>query len=68
MLYVPWRNDTSDTNSINYKSMYVSHANLITENREFFESRDQSSINEAINILEDLDTDELNFTLLLLRK
>ena len=60
MLYVPWRNDTNDTDSIDYKSMYASATNLITQNRELFESRDQSSIDEAINILEDLDPDELN--------
>ena len=61
MLFVPWRNDTNDTDSIDYKSMYASHVNLITQNRELFESRDQSSIDEAINILEDLDPDEINF-------
>ena len=41
--------------------MYATHLNLITQNRELFESRDQSSIDDAINILEDLDPDELNF-------
>ena len=41
--------------------MYATHLNLITQNRELFESRDQSSIDETINILEDLDPDELNF-------
>ena len=53
MLFVPWRTDTSDTDNIYYKSMYP-HLNLITQIRELFESRDQSSIDEAINILEDL--------------
>ena len=61
MLFAPWRIDTSDTENIDYKSMYATHHNLITQNRELFESRDQSSIDEAINILEDLDPDELNF-------
>ena len=61
MLFVPWRNDTNDTDSIDYKSMYASRVNLINQNRELFESRDQSSIDEAINILEDLDPDEINF-------
>ena len=61
MLFVPWRIDTNDTDTIDYKSMYASHVNLITQNRELFESRDQSSIDEAINILEDLDPDEINF-------
>ena len=61
MLFVPWRNDTSDTNNIDYKSMYSSHVNLTTDNRELFESRDQSSIDEDINILEHLDPDEINF-------
>ena len=61
MLFVPWRNDTNDTDTIDYKSMYSSRVNLITQNRELFESRDQSSIDEAINILEDLDPDEINF-------
>ena len=61
MLFVQWRNDTNDTDTIDYKSTYSSHANLITQNRELFESRDQSSIDEAINILEDLDPDEINF-------
>ena len=58
MLFVPWRTDSSDTDNIYYKSMYATHLNL---NRELFESRNQSSIDEAINILEDLDPDELNF-------
>ena len=61
MLFVPWRNDTNDPDTIDYKSTYSSHVNLITQNRELFESRDQSSIDEAINILEDLDPDEINF-------
>ena len=61
MLFVPWRTDSSDTDNINLKSMYATHLNLITQNRELFESRDQSSIDQAINILEDLDPDELNF-------
>ena len=61
MLFAPWRTETSDTDTIDYKSMYATHLNLITQNRELFESRDQSSIDEAINILEDLDPDELNF-------
>ena len=61
MLFVAWRNDTNDTDTIDYKSMYASRVNLITQNRELFESRDQPSIDEAINILEDLDPDELNF-------
>ena len=61
MLFAPWRNDTNDTDNIDYKSMYSSHVNLITQNRELCESRDQSSINEAINILEELDPDEINF-------
>ena len=55
MLFVPWRTDSSDTDNIDFKSMYA------TQNRELFESRDQSSIDEAINILEDLDPDVLNF-------
>ena len=59
MLFVAWRNDTNDTDNIDYKSMYASHVNLITQNRELFESRDQSSNDEAINILEDLDPDEI---------
>ena len=61
MLFVPWRVDSSDTDNIDYKCMYATHLNLITQNRELFESRDQSSIDEVINILEDLDPDELNF-------
>ena len=61
MLFVPWRADTSDTDNIDFKSMYATHLKLISQNRELFESRDQSSIDEAINILEDLDPDELNF-------
>ena len=61
MLFVPWRTETSDTDTIDYKSMYATHLNLITQNRELFESRDQSSIDDAINILEDLDPDELSF-------
>ena len=61
MLFVPWRTETCDTDNIDYKCMYATHLNLITQNRELFESRDRSSIDEAINILEDLDPDELNF-------
>ena len=63
MLFVPWKTDSSDTDNIDFKSMYYSNLNLISQNMELFESRDQSSIDEAINILEDLDMDpdELNF-------
>ena len=61
ILFVPWRIDSSDTDNINFKSMYATHLNLISQNSELFESRDQSSIDDAINILEDLDPDELNF-------
>ena len=61
MLYLPWRNDTNDTDGIDYKSVYASNLDLITQNRQLFEGRDQSSIDEAINILEELDPDELNF-------
>ena len=61
MLFVPWRIDTNDTNSIDYKFMYASHVYLITQNRELFECRNQSSIDVAINILKDLDPDEINF-------
>ena len=61
MLFVPWRVDSSDTDNINFKSMYATHLNKITQNRELFENRDQSAIDEAIKILEDLDPDELNF-------
>ena len=61
MLFAPWRTETCDTDNIDYKCMYATHLNLITQNRDLFESRDQSSIDEAINILEDLDPDELNF-------
>ena len=60
MLYVQWRNDTNERDGIDYKSVYASNLGLITQNRQLFESRDQSSIDEAINILE-LDPDELNF-------
>ena len=60
MLFAPRRNDTNDTDSIDYKSMYVSHVNLITQNRELFESRDQSSIDEAIGSKSE-DPDEINF-------
>ena len=61
MLFVPWRVYSSDTDNIDFNSMYATHLNLITQNRELYQSRDQSSIDEAINILEDLDPDELNF-------
>ena len=56
-----WRTDTNDADTIDYKSTYSSRIDLISQNRELFESRDQSSIDEAINILEDLDPDEINF-------
>ena len=61
MLFVQWRTDTSDTDNIDYQSMYATHLDQITHNRELFESKDQSSIDEAMNILEDLEPDELNF-------
>ena len=66
MLFVPWRTDSSDTDNIDFKSMYATHLNLITQNRQLFESRDQSSIDEAINILEVLDL--MSSTLMGLRK
>ena len=61
MLFVLWRTDANDTDTIYYKSTYASRVNLIKQKAELFESRDQSSIDEAINILEDLDPDEINF-------
>ena len=61
MLYIPWRNDRNDTNNNEYMFMYASNLNLTIQNRQLFDSRDQSSIQEAINTLEDLDTDDLNF-------
>ena len=60
MLFVQLRNDTNDTDTIDYKSTYACRVNLITLNKELFECRDQSSIEEAINILEDLNPDEIN--------
>ena len=57
MLFVPWRNDTNDTDNIDYMSMYASYSNLVIQNMKLFESRDQSSIDEAIDIFEDLDPD-----------
>ena len=53
--------DTVGTDTIDYKSMYASRLNLITQNRELFESRDKYSIDEVIIILEDLNPEEINF-------
>ena len=41
--------------------IYYSNANLIAQNRSNFESTYQTSIDQAMNVLEDLDHDELNF-------
>ena len=41
--------------------MYATHLYLITQNRELFEIRNQSSIDEVIHILEDFYPGELNF-------
>ena len=48
MLCVHWRNDINDTDTIDYNSTYACRVNLNTLNRELFECRDQSSIEEAI--------------------
>ena len=60
MLYVPWRVEI-DSETVDYKCMYDSNLALIIENRSLFESRDQSSIDEAIDILEDMDPDDINY-------
>ena len=60
MLYVPWMAEI-DSETADYERMYDSNLALITENRSLFECRDQSSIDGAINFLEDMDPDDLNF-------
>ena len=61
MLYLPWTEEYTDSDNINFKCIYESNVNLIMQNRSNFESIDQSSIVQAMNVLEDIDTDELNF-------
>ena len=51
----------TDSDNIDFRCIYDSNANLISQNRSNFESTDQTSIDQAINVLEDLDPDELNF-------
>ena len=48
--------------------MCDSNLAIVTENRSLFESRDNSSIDEAIIFLEEMDPDDLNFDGLAIEK
>ena len=61
MLYVPWTEEYTYSDNIDFRCIYESNAKLILQNRSYFESTDQTSIDQAMNVLEDLDPDELNF-------
>ena len=62
MLYVPWTEEyTTKSDSIDFRCVYESNANLIMQNRSNYESTDQTSIDQAMNVLEDLDPDDFNF-------
>ena len=61
MLYVPWTEEYTYSDNIDFRCIYVSNAKLILQNRSYFESTDQTSIDQAMNVLEDLDPDEINF-------
>ena len=61
MLYLPWRNEYIDSDNIDFRCVYETNVDLIKLNRSCYESSDQASIDEAINVLEDVDPDQLNF-------
>ena len=61
MLYPPWRNEYIESDNIDFRCVYETNINLIKQNRSCYESSDQASIDEAINVLEDVDPDQLNF-------
>ena len=53
MLYVPWTEEyTTKSDSIDFRCIYESNANLIMQNRSNYESTDQTSIDQAMNVLE----------------
>ena len=68
MLYVPCKFEYVVSENIDFRSIYGSKINLIQQNRSGFESSDQGSIDEAMNVLEDIDRDELNLDGVLLRR
>ena len=61
MLYLPWRNEYIESDNIDFRCVYETNIDLIKQNRSCYESSDQASIDEAINVLEDVDPDQLNF-------
>ena len=61
MLYLPWRNEYIESDNIDFRCVYETNIDLIKQNRTCYESSDQASIDEAINVLEDVDPDQLNF-------
>ena len=61
MLYLPWRYVYINSDTIDFRCVYETNIDLIKLNRCCYESSDQASIDEAINVLEDVDPDQLNF-------
>ena len=61
MLYLPWINEYRDLLNINlemcYKKIYI----RIMINRPEFESNDQERIDQALQVLADIDPDYINF-------
>ena len=61
MLYLTWRNEYIDYDNIDFRCVYETNIDFIKLNSSCYESSDQASIDEAINVLEDVDPDQLNF-------
>ena len=60
MLYLPWRNEYIESDNIDFRCVYGTNIDLIKQNRTCYESSGQASIDEAINVFEDVDPDQLN--------
>ena len=61
MLYLPWTNECRDLLNINLQMCYNKNYLRIMKNRLEFESNDQERIDEALQVLADIDPDDINF-------
>ena len=57
MLHITWRNEYIEFVNIDFRCVYESNIYLIKLNRSCYEISDQA----AINVLENVDPDQLNF-------
>ena len=61
MLYLAWTNECKDLLNINLQMCYYKFFIMIMKNRLEFESNYQERIDEALQVLADIDPDDVNF-------